>query len=358
MKIITPERLRLDAVGSLGLDPTHYTIDSVEAIAAALRRAAGFLCPCSPGTLIRAVKDPIYSLVDSPQNTDEAIETTLDALISYGDLNEQQVTDDKDPNRRRLIYTNPPAFVLRKSGVAIILGVSPDNAPTLPDHVFKQIAYKKHRRTIAPRNEMDLSAYLSQSGFLQLDEMAWTKTPPAMLASDHLKRMEARLANTSYSGEISGLSILDPTRSTSFYKGRWTTPTNQTGKYVARRQQAYGADLWCFVDLQAGRPTKMLDFPLPNSHWRGYDDAWRLQAAIDAARANPQRFRILDKTSDTKIIVFASPLPTWCVRRLDTVAEPVASDQGLVAYEIRTLEIQQETDFLKDLLWLMPADSN
>ena len=73
---------------------------------------------------------------------------------------------------------------------------------------------------------------------------------------------------------------------------RWREVRADSGRFVARRDQAYGSNLWCYVELSNGEPQRLLDFPLAGSRWRGCDEAWRLQMAIDAQRGAPQRFRL------------------------------------------------------------------
>ena len=47
---LTSTDVRSRMVKNLGLNPSKFNLVSVEALAAALRRAAGFHCPCSPAT--------------------------------------------------------------------------------------------------------------------------------------------------------------------------------------------------------------------------------------------------------------------------------------------------------------------
>ena len=53
-----PTEVHANKVAELGFDQTALDLTSIEAIAAALRRAANFLCPCAATTLVRAVAEP------------------------------------------------------------------------------------------------------------------------------------------------------------------------------------------------------------------------------------------------------------------------------------------------------------
>ncbi len=115
MRLITPQEVQASAVQALGLDPSASDLSTVEAIACALRRAAGLYCPCPPQTLIEAVVTSVRGLVDSSMTRD-AIEDTLEALIANRDLFEAQATDARETRLESLLYLVPPAFVRRKSG--------------------------------------------------------------------------------------------------------------------------------------------------------------------------------------------------------------------------------------------------
>ena len=121
---------------------------------------------------------------------------------------------------------------------------------------------------------------------------------------------------------------------------------------VGRRAQAYGADLWCYVEVDRGIPVRFVDLPLANSVWRGCDEAWRLQAAIDCERGTPQVFRRRSGPKGTDVIDLFSPMPMWARRRWDAVGEPIESSGCLFSYKFRNGEVLEEVDFLKDKLWI------
>jgi hypothetical protein len=187
---------------------------------------------------------------------------------------------------------------------------------------------------------------------IELSYDAWLKAPAQELALKHVASNDAALDSAQPSRDIPGLLLLDPERPVRYYRGRWVEPRAHSGRYVARRKQAYGADLWCYVQVCEGHPERMVDLPRRGSRWRGCDDAWRLQMAIDAQQGEPQQFRLRMGPADSCVLEFFSPLPAWARRRWDAIGELVPSSGCLFAYRIPTREIEEERRFLRDTLWL------
>ena len=81
-----------------------------------------------------------------------------------------------------------------------------------------------------------------------------------------------------------------------------------------------------------------------------------LQAAIDAARGKPQRFKVRSASNETsRVVDFFSPVPLWAQRRWDAIGEPVPSSGCLFSYKFSTGELPQELEFIQEQLWLRPA---
>jgi len=354
MRRLTVAELHAHKVAELGLDATALDLTSTEAIAAALRRAGGFLCPCSGATLVRAVSRPLEGLVPDMESLRDNIEEALEALTAHGDLLEHRdVAAEQDAQPGTLLYAAPPSFVCRKSGAVLILGIAPQRLSPLPDELEKQIRYVNHVRRL-PGTAADLPAQLSQLGLVELSFEVWLRAPGAETAAQQLTRLTGLLDAAVPSLEIPGLTLIDPTSSVSYYRGRWVQPRAQTGRFVGRRGQAYGADLWCYVEMDHGRPRRFLDLPLRGSRARGCDEAWRLQAAIDAQSGAPQRFRVRQGPtgSKTKVIDFFCPVPMWARRRWDAVGEPVVSFGCLFSYCFPESEMDEELRFVREKLWL------
>jgi hypothetical protein len=353
VKRLTAAEVHEIKMADLGLDPTALDLASQEAIAAALRRAAGFLCPCSASTLLRSVVRPLRGLVPDMDDAKIMVEQVLEAIVAHGDVVEQhELTDDQPASLRLLLYAAPLSFVARQSGGVVLLGVSTDQRSPLPEELAMRIEFAGHVRRIKPNANEDLRSELRQLGLTELSFEAWQKAPSLESAADHLASVDRALDAAPPSLEVPGLDVLDPVQPVRYYRGRWTQPKKHSGRFVGRRSQAYGADLWCYVQLKEGNPLCMIDLPHSNYRWRGCDAAWRLQIAIDAVRGAPQLFRVRSGPHDDAVIELFSPVPAWVRRRWDAIGEPVPRSGCLFAYVVPRQEIDEERRFARDVLWM------
>ena len=126
-----------------------------------------------------------------------------------------------------------------------------------------------------------------------------------------------------------------------------------SGRYIVRRPQAYGADLWGYAELANGAAVKLIDFPQPGSRWRGCDIAWRAQMALDAVAGDCQRYR-RQTSSDVLTLDLFSPIPDWARRRLAFVGEEVEPRSSLLSYHLSPADAATEEQFLQHLLFLQP----
>jgi len=352
LRRLSAEQVHAQKIRELGLDPDALDLTTPEGLAGALRRAASYLCPCSASTLVRAVVRPLRGLVPDLDKAKELAEDTLDAMVAHGDVLEQPEVQEDASAARVLLYAAPASFVIRQSGLVVLLGVAADQLSPLPSELERRIQYLGHVRRLSPSSESeDLRSELRQLGLLELTSEAWLKGPKPGSASQLVAAIDHALDGVVPSRDIPGLLLLDPTKPVRFYRGRWTEPKAQTGRFVARRHQAYGADLWCYVQLTNGQPERMIDLPQRGSHWRGCDEAWHLEMAIDAQRGSPQRFRITS-SGDAVVLELFSPAPAWARRRWDAIGEPVPSVGSLFAYRIPEAEIDEERGFAREALWL------
>lgn len=360
MRRLTVEEVHAQKIRELGLDPKALDLTTPEGIAGALRRVASYLCPCSSATLVCAVVDPLRGLVLDLEKAKELVQETLEAMISHGDVLEQpELQEDGSPSARVLLYAAPASFVVRQSGLVVLLGVAAaDQVSLLPSELECRIQYFGHVRRLSPSSGTeDLRGELRQLGLFELTSDAWLKGPKPSAASQAVAASDQALDVAPPSRDIPGLQLLDPAKPVRYYRGRWTEPKAQTGRFVARRQQAYGADLWGYVQLTNGQPERMIDFPKWGSRWRGCDEAWYLQMAIDAKRGSPQRFRVTP-SGDAVVLEFFSPAPAWARRRWDAIGEPAPSAGSLFAYRIPKTEIEEERRFAREALWLEEMTSS
>jgi len=433
LRTISKDALQAETIAALGLSAISLRLDSCEVLAAALRRAASFLCPCPSKSLVDAVTQPLRYITQSGDDLTATVREVVEELIVIGDLQEFR---NVAFNSTALLYLAPPSNVRISSDKVVILGVAPDNGSFLPDDVERMIEAKGCLRflrkepprvgisskvsildaqgkvedyIIAAPHDADVSfnkisanspvgkalmdktpgdkvevttpagkrilritrgssqddleegnelmTVLSQFGLTRCSEDNWLKVPPDETSEQHIGHFNLALKNTSQCGDIPGLTILNSEKDVRYYPGRWSSPKSFTGNYVGRREQAYGNDIWCYVTLEKGRPTKLLDLPLPSSTGlRGCDEAWRLQAALDARFSRPQEYRLRETTPESYVVDIFSPIPNWMERRWNWMGNRADSAGCLMSFEFAKSDLEQELEFARRKLWL--ADYN
>ena len=355
LKQITASHVHALKVTELGLDAEALDLTAIEAISASLRRSARIHCPCALSTLVDSVVRPLVGLANDLTNLHAITSDTLQMMTAYGDfIEEREVTTDSQLNRMILLYQTPLSFVYRRNGSALILGTAADPTEVLPAKVYKHIEYSNHVRRLPPIEGEELRTLLSEFGLIELSDRNWLRSPQSVTAEAHLQQVDTLLDRSQPSGEVAGLRILDSSLPKSYYPNRWVSASSQTGRFVGRRARSYGSDIWCYLELLDGVAKRLLDFPLVESRWRGCDEAWRLQLAIDATRNESQTFHIVEGPMDTVILEFNSPIPLWAQRRLDVVGEPLTRRNSLFRYRVPMRESDEEVHFLVNELWLSP----
>jgi len=337
---------------TLGLGPSSGEQIDDAFLAALVRRAAGILCPCATVTLASAVVDALRLLAQEPEALKKRATTAVDNLIVFGDLLElNQVTVDDPAVKSTWVFAAPPSFVVRPSGTIFVLGIVADEVSALPPSLNERIAHEGVTRILTPRAGEDLPGSLRSLGLREIPLNIWRKSPPLQPATELRDQILGRLNKQTESGAIADIRILDPARNVRFYEQRWVVPHGESGTFVARRPQAYGAPLWGFAQLEQGRVTRFLDFPLKGQRWRGCDIAWHFQMAIDYSRGTPQRFRVR-RASGGVCFDFFSPLPQWASRGLAIVGHLIPPESSLVSYWMPQGEANTEVEFLVKQLWL------
>lgn len=339
-------------IKDMGFDPVNNELGSVEIIAAILRRNASYLCPTTPAQLIHSVIKPLRGLENDSDNLKEVVENTVQAMISYGDLIESKDFMGFEDHKRMMLYAAPCHFIIRGNGNIMLSGIVNCYNSTLPQEIADQIEYFEHLRMIRSTPGSNLKSELMELGYSELSMQKWLRTPKSRSPQQHIAIIGDLLIKSSSSSEIPGLEILDSTKPVTYYKGRWIRPANQTGRFIARRDQTWGSKLWSYVQLNNGKAEHIIDFPVENSTGNARDEAWLLQLAIDASCGNPQQFHIEPKTDDFVEIKLFSPIPTWAQRRLDVMGEPKKLPGCLFGYNVEKSDIKEIVDFLIEHLWL------
>lgn len=356
---ISGTQLLAQTRSDLGLPESSTLLIDEPLVAALVRRAAGILCPCSASTLVYSILDSLNWLSQDPEELANRIEEMVDQLVVLGDLLElHQVTTDDAAVKGTWLFAAPPAFIARPADKGVYLvGIVADATAPLSAPLMARITHQGSLRMLAPEIGEDLPELLRENGLVQLSEQSWLKLPRSEAASSLRDRMERQLQEQSASGEVADLLILDSSRDPLYYRGRWTAPKKQSGLFVARRPQAFGANIWGFALLETGALARFLDFPLRNSKWRGCDSAWHLQMAVDRCRGTPQQYR-RRPVGDGIVFDFFSPLPLWAERRLRIIGHRVDAHQCLFSYMVPDGEVDTEDEFLRDRLWLARQDDS
>ncbi|MYE99334.1 MAG: hypothetical protein F4234_04010 [Gammaproteobacteria bacterium] len=327
-------------------------------LAALARRSAGIHCPCSRATLRNSLLECLYGLPTEFDSLRNAIDDVIEALIVGGDLLElaDVVIDDSDL-KQTWVFAAPPSFVVRPSGSVFLIGIVADQDVFLPSTLAERVLNRGSTRILEPQPEECLPDELRELGLQQLSDRTWLRAPRIENSAKLLSRHQRLLDDAIPITDIPELQILDFTRPVTYYRGRWASPIDQNGMFVARRPQEFGAPIWCLVELENGEPTRLLDLPLPRTRWRGCDAAWHIQAAIDHSRNMPQRYRYRAEDEGIRFDFF-SPLPLWSERRFMILGKRVAPDACLFSYLIPTNEADAEEVFLQRSLWLSRDDGS
>ncbi|WP_310709503.1 hypothetical protein [Nonomuraea sp. 3-1Str] len=272
--------------------------------------------------------------------------------MSIGDLIELSRVDN---GGGRQLYLGPPSYVRKAPGQYLLLGVRPNGVQLVDESVGAVVQYERHMRLLSLKAEI-APPQLHAAGLNEICRAHWLKHPGPDRALTIVDVMRQRLDEAAESGQIDGLTVLDPEMPVTYYRGRWRAVSNgDSGDFVGRRPQAYGADLWCLVRIEQGVPRALLDLPLDDPAAAGCDEAWRFQAAIDAVRGQPQLFRVRSTpgAEESRVLDLFGPVPGWAQRYLELAGTPVSRTAGaLLCYRAPTSEIDELSAFFADMLWM------
>lgn len=312
------------------------------------------MCPASPRQLVDAVLEALTPL--NPELERDDVADALDILIGVGDLLELRVAGAQT----RLLFLGPPSYVEKHPGHFLLLGIRP-SAGLLVDEesLCTTVAYEAHTRTIVLEPDTAAEA-LAAAGLHRLTREQWAKVPREASAAAVVEEAREGLRRADGAGEITGLTVIDSSASVRYYKGRWREPVpTDRGMFVGRRPQAYGAPIWCLVEFADGAPQAVLDLPVDASVVPGWDEARRLQAALDAHRGSPQVFRArpVGNFGEDWIFDFFGPLPSWADRYLDLAGLPIVKSPGaLFSYRVPGGAESETRAFLSEGLWMQTIE--
>lgn len=345
------------SVEALGLDREVLDLESPEALAALVRRAASFAAPCSPRALRGAVVRALDGLTATASGTREelrdSIDETIESLTSYGDLLELPADDFNESTLARALYLAPPTYV-RVDEVLFLLGGALDGADAVPSDLRAAVECRSHTRRLRSGDVADATKRLRALGWIELRREFWLPAPIHVEPEQLVARANDVLSAKPAVGEVLGLTVLDTRTPTTYYPGRWADPTRKSGRFIARRAQRYGADLWSYVELMNGAITHLVDLPIGiRSEMRPCDAAWHLQMAIDTLAGRPQLYRHRPSPPSGLVLVdFFSPVPLWARRSWDVLGEEIARSGSLFAYSFPVDVFADVEGTLHSALWL------
>jgi hypothetical protein len=341
------------SVRALGLDAELIVLTSQEGLAASLRRGASFMCPTSPSRLLDAVLGAVRPVIPDGVVSRSQLAELLDLLVASGDLLELRHGVGRSI---RLLYLGPPSFIECQAGSYLLLGVRPFGAPLLDAELGAGIEPEGHTRTIRLEAKTAQDRLVG-AGLQPIERERWVASPRPEDPRSLLGRVGEQLDTARPSGDIEDLVVLDPNTPVKYYSGRWRSPkAGDTGDFVARRPQAYGAALWCCVRLENGTPKRMVEFPIDDPVVPGRDEAWRMQMAIDALRGAGQRYRRTPATAaDATVVSFFSPIPGFAERYLQLVGLALAESRGsLFSFRVPNGAMPALDAMLTAMLWMEP----
>lgn len=332
-------------------DPGHDAERTVAFVCQVIRRAALAVTPCGRSVLETVAVEALKGFWPDRATLASVVEQATEELLAYGDLLEMQVPVEGSGRASFVIRAAPPHHVMRGVDSCVILGLGNDEITPLPASTLARVRHVGALRFFNGDGVSDLGAFLAENGFPGLDQKSWLRLPREETPGAFIRVWWDKLAAQDRSGEIDGLRVISVESSVRYYKGRWAEPTKLSGRFVARRPQAYGADLWCIVELDGGRSVRLLDVTSAGDLRRPCDIAWRIQIAQDALTGRRQVFRVA-RNDDATFVEFLSPLPSWAQRRLLVSGARAQRPRCLMAFAIRRDELPNVLDFLKNCLWL------
>ncbi len=327
---------------------------SATLIAAALRRLCSFMCPCPGSAIVRIACRSLEALALPVHDLRQAVEAVLEDMVVCGDLLElAHMAISGGENHPSWLYCAPPSFVVRRGGRIHIFGIAADDAAFLPTDLRSKLRRREVVRYLEVSAADGLPQQLQRLGLREVNEAAWMTAVSKDQAQQFAERYKRRLTSMGVTGELPDLTILLPRSAAAHtYSARWQSAKDETGLFIGRVPQPYGAPLWYFCSLKDGAVLRSLLLPLKESTDRASDAAWRLQLALDAASGAPASC-VARISGDQATLTFDIPIPTAARRRLLFLgAQSIERAVNPFRYELPVAELESEQSFLLDHYWI------
>lgn len=350
MRLASIKDVEAVAVSCLGFNVDSADLLTPEVLAALIRKTASFECPCPPAVLAKSASRLLEPICPGDTLKD-TVRGTINSVTSYGDLVETHESSDTASNF--LLYLAAPSFLPVSDTLFLLFGVTPDGEDITPPDLRQRVEPVMYSRRLAVQEPKECRDTLLQAGFECLKLDSWLRCPPRRPPSELIALYDDALSKSGPPGVPEDVILIEPNQPVNYYRGRWTKLKGQTGRFIARRSQTYGAQLWCYLEVSNGLVTRLLDFPLFETHWRAFDEAWHLLQAMDAASGHPQGFRVRKASQKgMSAMDLFSPAPTWATRRWDAVGLRTMPNSSLMTYIFPEAQIDAECGFAAERMWL------
>jgi hypothetical protein len=284
-------------------------------------------------------------------NSLDAIEDALDQIVSSGDALELVTTEPVSDRSISMIFMAPPQFVEISDREIVLIGINPFVEDSLPPEIEERVTRRGIVKVLQVDPEDHSREILEQHGLISTLESDWLGLPVKRSGKSILTELDDRLDTQYFAGPLEDLTVVDPERSVKYYRGRWISGDDQSGRFIGRRPQQYGAHIWCYVSLSA-EGNRILDFPVGNHQTEGRDEAWHALLAQDHVNGHPQVATIKQVSSDTAMMLLYSPVPGWAERRWSLVGHKVSPDGALFGYIFDDAQAIEEAIFAEEYLCL------
>lgn len=351
IRLLSSEAASSSISEQLGLDPSDFSQKSTNYYASFMRRVCAMHCPMPRGTVIRLAKDLLSGFEEDVEITQSNIEAAVDGLFEAGDLLELSRFTSSDENfSGDWIFLAPPSYMRRESGKVFIFGIAPDDATFLPLSLQSLLKSEGPYRYLFECDK-DVVEILSTTGLRQISESQWQPSPKKQTAKQHYETHKKKLLAAPPAGTIDGIKIFVPKSvNNANYKDRLKPTNGETGFFIGRRPANFGAEHWCFFQLNQGAAERYIDLPLSSDKVRGCDAAWHLQLAAEFLNGNPENY--ITSEIDGKIhVTFSFPLPLWAIRRFRAI-----DNYANVSPFYRTFPLKEwsvEKRFIEEQLWFV-----
>ena len=231
-----------------------------------LSRGAGGIAPARrvvpvprlPPQLIDAVLDALRPLQPGGDLSRDDLADLLDLLVSGGDLLELRQSGDA-PGAS---FTSGRPRTSSGGQASTCCSASAPSARRSSAQTSRERSSTRATRGRSSSHPDRAAAQLSELGLHMIRPEHWVRRPAEMPAGELIRQMRERLSAAGPAGLVEGLTVIDPAAKVTYYRGRWRPlKPADSGLFVARRPQAYGADLWCVVLVAGGAPVRLLDLP-------------------------------------------------------------------------------------------------